>query len=60
MSVRSTVLILVAFAAATGAVWYGPVALDRAGLGEFVFVGQVCLAILALSFLEVLFRRLSP
>jgi hypothetical protein len=55
---RSTAQILAAFVAAAIAVWFGPDLLDPLGLGEFAFVGQLCFAILVLSGLEALFRRL--
>lgn len=57
MSGMSTVLILLAFAAAALAVWCAPILLDLAGLGAFAFVVQVCVAILALSLLETVFSR---
>ncbi len=56
---RSTALILVSFVAAGLAVWFTPLLLDPPGLGEFVFVVQVSFAILALSALEAVFRRLN-
>lgn len=56
---RSTAMIVLAFVAAWLAVEYSPVLLDLIGLGEFVFLGQVGLPILALSVLEILFRRIS-
>jgi hypothetical protein len=49
----------VAFAGATVAVRCGPWLLDLLGLNEFAFVGQIVLAILALSGLEALFDRFS-
>jgi hypothetical protein len=55
---RSTALILAAFVAASLAVWFGPELLASLGLGEFGFIGQLCFAILVLSVLEALFRRL--
>ena len=58
MTWRSTVQILAAFLAAGLAVWFGPSLLSLPGLGEFIFLGQLCLVILALSILEALFRRL--
>jgi hypothetical protein len=58
MSWRSTVQILVAFALAALTVWFSPDLLAPLGLGEFAFIGQVCLAVLVLSALEALFRRL--
>lgn len=59
MSGMSTVLILLAFAAAALAVWCAPLLLDPAGLGAFAFVGQVCAVILALSLLEAVFSRIG-
>jgi hypothetical protein len=56
---RSTAMLVVAFVAAGMAVWYSPVLMDRIGLGEFVFFGQLGLPILVLSLLEMLFRRIS-
>jgi len=58
MTWRSTVQILAAFAAVALAVWFGPDLLAPLGLGEFGLMGQVCLAVLVLSLLEALFRRL--
>jgi hypothetical protein len=55
---RSTAQILVSFLLAGLAVWFSPVPLDGLGLGEFTVVGQVCAAILVLSVLEAVFRRL--
>ena len=49
---RSTVVILTAFMMAYAALWVAPIILLAIGLGEFVFVGQVCFAILTLSILE--------
>jgi hypothetical protein len=57
---HSTVLILIAFVIAGLVVWFGPMILGPLGLGEFVFVGQICFVILALSVLEAVFGRLSP
>jgi hypothetical protein len=54
----STAMILTAFAAAALAIWFAPLALGLLGPGEFVFVGQVCFAVVALSFLEAVFARL--
>lgn len=54
---RSTAMILAAFVAAGLAVWFGPVLLGPVGLGEFSFVGQICLAILVLSALDAAFAR---
>ena len=55
---RPMALILGAFLAAGLAVWFVPALLDLVGLSEFVFVGQICVAILALSALEIMFSRL--
>jgi hypothetical protein len=55
---RSTTLILAAFVAAGLAVWFSPALLETLGLSEFAFLGQLCLAILALSALDAVFRRL--
>jgi hypothetical protein len=55
---RSTGYILAAFVAAGLAVWFGPALLDLVGLGEFAFLGQLCLAILALSVMDAVLRRL--
>jgi hypothetical protein len=55
---RSTAQILAAFVVAAITVWFSPELLGPLGLGEFVFVGQLCFAILVLSGLEALFRRL--
>ena len=56
---RSTAMLVVAFVAAWNSVEYSPVLLDWLGLGEFVFLGQLGLPILALSVLDLLFRRIS-
>ena len=56
---RSTAMLLVAFVAAWMAVEYSPMLLDLAGLGEFVFLGQLGFPILVLSVLVMLFRRIS-
>jgi hypothetical protein len=56
---RAPALIVTAFVAVILVVWFGPDLLDRPGLGEFVFVGQVCFVVAILSGLEALFRRLS-
>jgi hypothetical protein len=58
MTWRSTAHILVAFLAASLTVWFGPELLALFGLGEFAFLGQLCLAVLALSVLDAVFRRL--
>jgi hypothetical protein len=55
---RSTAQILAAFLTSGLAVWFGPTLLNSLGLSEFVFVGQLCLVILALSALDLVFRRL--
>ena len=51
-------MIVVAFVVAYVVIWFGPTLLNGLGLGEFVFVGQVCLVVLALSVLEKVFARL--
>jgi hypothetical protein len=55
---RSTAQILASFAVAALAVWFGPTLLGWLGLDEFAFVGQVCLAILALTAMDRAFIRL--
>lgn len=55
---RSTVLILAAFVVAGLAVWFGPLLPGALGLGEFGVVGQLCFAILVLSVLDSVYRRL--
>jgi hypothetical protein len=55
---RSTAQIAAALLTAGLAVWFAPALLHSLDLGEFAFVGQLCLAILALSVLEKVFRRL--
>ena len=55
---RSTAQIVAAFLAAGLAVWFGPTLLNSLGLSEFAFVGQLGLAILMLSVLDLVFRRL--
>lgn len=55
---RSTACILVAFVVAALAVMFAPAVTQLVGLPEFGFVGQLCLAVLALSLLEAGFRRL--
>jgi hypothetical protein len=58
MTWRSTAQILLSFALAGLAVWFSPLLFDRIGLGEFAFVGQLAAAIVVLSVLELVFRRL--
>ena len=60
MNRASTPMILAAFVVAGLGAWFGPSLLDTLGLGEFAFVGQVCLVILALSCLEGAFARFAP
>jgi hypothetical protein len=55
---RSTAQILASFAVAGLTVWFSPLLLDPLGFGEFVFVGQLVLTVLALSVLEAVFRHL--
>jgi hypothetical protein len=55
---RSPVHIAIAFLVAGLVVWFSPLLLMHLGLGEFEFVGQVCLAVLALSVLDLIFQRL--
>lgn len=48
-----------AAAVLTGVVWYlSPALLDSVGLGEFVFLGRLCLIVLTLGAAEVAFSRL--
>jgi hypothetical protein len=54
---RSTAQILAAFAVAGVAVWFAPALLALIGLGEFAFLGQLGLTILALSVLDQVFNR---
>ena len=54
----STLLMLASFAAAALVVWAAPLLLNPLGLGEFIFVGQICLVILTLSVLDIAFTRL--
>ena len=58
MNWRSPLTVLLAFMVAGLGMWFGPVLLIPLGLGEFAFVGQVCLTILALSVLEAVLTRL--
>jgi hypothetical protein len=55
---RSTAQILASFVVASGTVWFSPLLFSPLGLGEFVFVGQLGLTILALSVLDRVFRRI--
>jgi hypothetical protein len=55
---HSVARIVAAFLTAGLAVWLSPPLLNSLGLGEFAFVGQLCLTILALSVLERVFTRL--
>jgi hypothetical protein len=55
---RSTALILAAFVVAGLAVWFTPELLEPLGLGEFAMIGQLSCAILLLSLLDWLARRL--
>ncbi len=57
---RSTAQILIAFVVAWSAVWFSPLLLPALGLSEFVFVGQLCVAVLALSLLGALFGWIVP
>jgi hypothetical protein len=52
MSWNSIALIVAAFVAAGATVWFSPDLLGLLGLGEFAFVGQLCLTILVLSALD--------
>jgi len=54
---RSTSLILISFAVASLVLWGAPLLFGPLGLGEFVFVGQIGLTILALSLLDAAFAR---
>jgi hypothetical protein len=46
-------------AVVAGAVWFwSPDLLDRVGLGEFLFVGRLCLIMLALTIAERIFSRI--
>ena len=58
MNWRSPTQIAIAFLVAGIVVWFSPLLLVHFGLGEFEFVGQVCLAVLALSVLDLILRRL--
>jgi hypothetical protein len=58
MNWRSPIQIAIAFLVAGLVVWFSPLLLLRLGMGEFEFVGQVCLAVLALSVLDAILRRL--
>jgi integral membrane sensor domain MASE1 len=55
---RSTAMIVAAFVAAAIAVWFGPELLAQIGLGEFAFLARFCFAILILSVLDLVFRRI--
>jgi hypothetical protein len=54
---RSTAQLVVAFVVAGLVVWFSPELLVLLGLGEFVFLGQLCLTILALSVLDAAFTQ---
>jgi len=56
---RSTAQILASFVVASVVVWFSPLLLGPLGLGEFAFVGQLGLTVLALSVLDRVFRRFS-
>ena len=58
MNPRAAAMILGACATAWLASQYGPVLLEKTGLGEFGIVGQLCFAVLGLSVLERVFARL--
>ena len=60
MNWRATAFILVAFAAAALAMWCVPPVFGLAGLDAFVFVGQICFVVLALSVADVVFARIAP
>jgi hypothetical protein len=53
----STAQLVVSFVVAGIVIWFTPDLLTPLGLGEFVFVGQLCLTILVLSVLDIVFRR---
>jgi hypothetical protein len=55
---RSTAQILVSFVVAGVIIWFSPLLCGLLGLGEFAFVGQLGLTILALSVLDRVFRRI--
>ena len=59
MSASAAAKIAASFLVAGFAVWLAPVLLDLAGVGEFAFVGQAVLAILALSVTERAFRSIG-
>lgn len=59
MSWRDRLLILTALVAAALAVWFTPDLLAPLGLGEFGFIGQICLPILLLSLLDLVFRKVK-
>jgi hypothetical protein len=55
---RSTAMILASFLIAAVVIWFAPRVFDLPGLSQFVWIGQLCLVILALSALEIVFARL--
>ena len=55
---RSTAQLVASFALAALAVWFSPWLLERIGLGEFSFLGQLAAAVIVLTGLELFFRRL--
>ena len=59
MNWSSPAQIVAAFFVAGVVVWFSPLLLVPLGLGEFVILGQLCLAVLALSLLDLLFRRVT-
>ena len=56
---RSTARLLTAFVVAGLSVRFTPDLLTPLGLSEFMFVGQLCCAILVLSILDAVFARLN-
>ncbi len=57
MTWPSTAQLVLSFLLAELVVWFSPDLLIPLGLGEFVFLGQLCLAVLALSVLDLIFAR---
>jgi hypothetical protein len=55
---RSTAQILASFVVASLTIWFSPLLLGPLGLGEFTFLGQLGLTVIALSVLDRVFRRL--
>jgi hypothetical protein len=58
MNWRSPLHVAIAFLVAGLVVWFSPLLLMHLGLGEFEVLGQMGLAVLALSVLDLILQRL--